>query len=831
VRRPPNFQLFARPTAARRAFTLVELLIVVGVLAILAGGAYVTMRNVREASRDQKLEADVAAVNRALDIYEVSGGGGLPDVASTDVQINTVIDKLKTVSSQRMPGLAGQMIDQRLEVDEMQTSGEAGGSGVRALWNGTTHRFVVANAGAAGVKSFRLNDALGARDYSSEARTPTLQVAQVTTSHWIWDYTDRAASVGGGGGGTVPTSSGGSSSSPPAALTASQLAPPTLSQGTGSYSLIAFSTLTITLSNPNPSGVSYLVYYKNGASGSPQYYKPGTNIPVAPGDILTARAISTDSTRWTNSDTANGVYSVIPVQLKIELTSPATQLSYQQAGGAMDSIATATAPSATLRVTNPNTEIPASYLTSSNFDLLWTKDGSDPLTSATATTATFSAGSPTVSISLAVGQWPATGSLQLKAAARVRAAAVAYLQTSDPQSASVARLLTDLPAPSIDPPSSYRSMDLPISIYKGSGTLPASYRIYYTTNGADPGNSGGNPATGALYSSPFQLGSSVSAAIVRARTYASATYAAWFNPSPLSTSTYTSAGGGNNIVGAFVSDASINGTFVGSLVLSNPHNFNFNSGAIISKGNLYVVGTPSITYNGGTIQGRQFLTDGTEVLPATDTRTVVDLNGSVEPSNYKIILNNGSTIAGKIYRRSTTFAMPTVDAPPSPNNNNNLNVNSPLSGPVSATQYANVNLNNGAGTVTLSPGNFGNISAGSGTTIRIGVAGSTTPTVYNFQGLTLNSNSKLEVLGPVVLTIDRNVNINSGVVMGNSDHPDWLSLNIHSGNFQINSDAAAYAMVIAPSSNVNLNGTFRGGVIANYLTINGNGVAMTLPVQ
>ncbi len=93
-------------------------------------------------------------------------------------------------------------------------------------------------------------------------------------------------------------------------------------------------------------------------------------------------------------------------------------------------------------------------------------------------------------------------------------------------------------------------------------------------------------------------------------------------------------------MGAFVTDASINGTFVGSLVLSNPHNFNFNSGAKITNGNLYVVGTPSITYNGGTVQGRQFLTDGTEVLPATDTRTVVDLNGSASPSNYKIILNS-----------------------------------------------------------------------------------------------------------------------------------------------------------------------------------------------
>jgi hypothetical protein len=69
-------------------------------------------------------------------------------------------------------------------------------------------------------------------------------------------------------------------------------------------------------------------------------------------------------------------------------------------------------------------------------------------------------------------------------------------------------------------------------------------------------------------------------------------------------------------------------------------------------------------------------------------------------------------------------------------------------------------------------------------------------------------------------------------VLGNSDHPEWLNLTIYSGNFNINSTASAYAMVTAPTSTVTLNnGIFRGGVIANSLTINGNGVAMTLPVQ
>jgi hypothetical protein len=326
----------------------------------------------------------------------------------------------------------------------------------------------------------------------------------------------------------------------------------------------------------------------------------------------------------------------------------------------MDGIATSTAPDATLEIDN-TADIPSAYQSNSYFELLWTNDGSDPLTSASAHNVTFSAGSPTTKISLGVGQWPTSGSLELRAAAK--AINTTYFNDSDVQSATISRTVTALTAPTIDPPTSYRSADFPIAIYKNSAaTYPSSYRIYYTTDGSDPGNSGGNPVTGTVYSGAFQLGSSISAAIVQARIYAPSTYAAWFTPSPLDSATYSSGGSGSNIVGAFVSDASINGTFQGSIVLSNPHNFNFNSGAKITNGNLYVVGTPSIVYNGGSVEGRQFLTDGTEVLPATDTRKIVDLNGSADPSNYKIILNNGSDIAGKI-RATATISTSTARSP------------------------------------------------------------------------------------------------------------------------------------------------------------------------
>ncbi|HEY8902768.1 MAG TPA: hypothetical protein VIM48_03615, partial [Chthoniobacterales bacterium] len=733
-----------------------------------------------------------------------------------------VLDKLKTAAAlSRMPGLSGRMIDPRLQADT-QTSVPSGAE--RAFWDGANLKFYTATSGTGGVAQFVLNDTLGAADYGTETRVPTLQPSQATTNHWVWDYTDRLAASSGSLSGSVPATTN-ASTPPPSAPAAVPLTAPSLSPSGGTYNLSQFK-LAVTISNPNPPGTSIIKYRFNG--GTDQIYR-GQSISISPGDSISAQALTIDPDHYSDSSNASASYTATPLKLIVSVSAPGS-LTYQQAGGSMSGATNTAAPTATLTATNLS-NIDSSFRSAMQF--VWTYDGSDPLTSSTAqSSSSFDAtsSSPNVSADVSIGRWPTTGSLTIKAA--LRSTNSSYFTNSDSQSASISRTLTTLTSPIINPGSSYRAADLPISIYTNtSATYPATTRIYYTTNGSDPGNSSGNPTGGTAYTGAFQLGSSVSAAIVEARIYASTTYAAWFNPSPATTANYTSAGGTGGIVGAFVANANINGSYTGSLILSNPQNFNFNSGARISKGNLYVAGTPSIVYNGGIVEGRQFLPDGTEVIPATDTRTVVDLNGSVDPSNYKIILNSGSDIAGKIYRRTTTFTMPTVPQPPGPNNNNNLNVNSPLSSPVDPTQYANVNLNNGAGSVTLSPGNYGNISAGSGTTLVLGTAGATTPSVYNFQGLTLNSNSTLQVVGPVILNIDQNININNGVVMGNSAHPEWLDLNIYSGNFQINSSAAAYAEVTAPNSSVNLSGTFQGGVIANYLTINGNGVALTLPTQ
>jgi len=59
------------------------------------------------------------------------------------------------------------------------------------------------------------------------------------------------------------------------------------------------------------------------------------------------------------------------------------------------------------------------------------------------------------------------------------------------------------------------------------------------------------------------------------------------------------------------------------------------------------------------------------------------------------------------------------------------------------------------------------------------MAGSSTPSVYNRQSLALNSNSHLQIIGPVVLTVGIGMTVNSTV--GNLDNPNWLEIRIASG--------------------------------------------------
>ena len=66
----------------RRAFTLVELLVVVGMIAVLMGAMTAAVQQARERARVQKATNDVKVISQAILAYEIWNGDELPTMGS-----------------------------------------------------------------------------------------------------------------------------------------------------------------------------------------------------------------------------------------------------------------------------------------------------------------------------------------------------------------------------------------------------------------------------------------------------------------------------------------------------------------------------------------------------------------------------------------------------------------------------------------------------------------------------------------------------------------------------------------------------------------------------
>jgi alpha-tubulin suppressor-like RCC1 family protein len=244
-------------------------------------------------------------------------------------------------------------------------------------------------------------------------------------------------------------------------------------------------------------------------------------------------------------------------------------------------------------------------------------------------------------------------------------------------------------------------------------------------------------------------------------------------------------------------------TVIGSLQQMSGENVSLNGNASIS-GDLLVPGTPKATLNGhpnfgGTIAGA----------------------GSAAPSSYTVTLN-GNCSLGHLRTRTDPVILPTVSAPPQPAGTRDVALNSPGQDVGNFSTLRNLTLNGNVGQAAIPPGTYGTFTANSNSGFTLGVAGATQPAIYNLQGLTLNSSSQLQIVGPVVLTLAGSLTLNS--TAGTSTHPEWLTLNVASGSVTLNGNVILYGLVAAPASAVTLNGNSQliGGLISDRLTMNGN---------
>jgi hypothetical protein len=197
----------------------------------------------------------------------------------------------------------------------------------------------------------------------------------------------------------------------------------------------------------------------------------------------------------------------------------------------------------------------------------------------------------------------------------------------------------------------------------------------------------------------------------------------------------------------------------------------------------------------------------------------IDSSGGESPSSHKVTLNKGASLR-HVMRRMDATTLPDVPAPPPPTGTRSVSLNQPGQDPGDFATLRNLTLNSGVGAIAVPPGTYGGFIANQGSSFVLGVAGATTPAVYNFQNLTLNSASRLDLVGPVIVVV--NGGFSTGGQLGAEQHPEWLVLRIAGGGLSLNNNAAVWGFVEAPAGTVTFNSGARliGGVTSDRLILN-----------
>jgi len=803
-----------------RAFALVEALIVIAVLAVLGGTVITSVQGTREASADAKLERDVATLNSGLDAY-LASGGSIPAGASAPVVLALLKTRADTTTAARSLGLTGSFVDPRTVILAQSPSR----SNLRATWDGENLRFATTRSGGE-IPGFGLDEALGAEAPVTQARERTLDVA--AGGGWVWDYADVSAPSRPAAlvPGTVEGSEGAGLGGDPVV----QLALPLITPVGGAGASITAFPLSVGLENPNPAGSSRVYYSVN---GGPSVLYAGS-FTVDPDATVAAIAISLDASRFRNSGTVSATYLVEPLPLELSIAAPGS-LTYAQATDPVFP------PFATVSLLN---EIPSRYLSSENFVIRYTTDGSDPLDSpASQTGPAFDGIYSPVALSLALAAWGTNNEIPIRAMAV--SSKVAWFTSSDVVSSTVAVAKTVLDPPLVFPINQVVTFSVTVTMSNPATGPVAAGAIRYTTNNTAP-----SLVNGLTYNSPFTVSSFgvLEERALRAVTIPPPDLINWFDQSPETVRVYTGpAFAGSGIPsGALVGSATLNSTFNGNVTVAFPTNgvvpnITYNQNAVIN-GSLYVPGTPRIAQNSPYIP---------QWTPANDSRfanriyglvegqsaspRVVDLNGPTSPTNYVITFNNNSYITGKIFRRTERYTLTPLDVAtfPPKTSSASLSLSGPVSEPLSADNVANVTLNTtSVGSVQLLPGTYGNMTANNNSKFVLGNADDPeTPVVYSFDSLALNSGGDVVIVGRVILNIRNSFALSNGAVLGNIDRPDWLQINVwSSSSINIASGSSIYGRIFAPDNTIAFNNgsTLDGSVSARNLQLNSSSVVFSL---
>ncbi len=248
------------------------------------------------------------------------------------------------------------------------------------------------------------------------------------------------------------------------------------------------------------------------------------------------------------------------------------------------------------------------------------------------------------------------------------------------------------------------------------------------------------------------------------------------------------------------------GQVKGSVRVMTGDAFNLNSGLTID-GALIVAGTPEIRVNGG----------GTS--PA-----IVNGSGSVQPSGYRLTINNGATLAGGIRQKVDPESLPTAIAPAAGTGTRNVNINQPGGSPGNFATIRSLTISAQGGAVTLPPGRYERITLNGSSTLNLQAGSVTSPALYEIQQLDINGGSHVSVSGPVALRLKNSLNLNGYI--GNPAHPEWLEMSLAGSSFTLNSQSAFHGKALVPAGSLTVNSSslLHGLAFTDRLVLNGGGV-------
>ncbi|MCP3975779.1 MAG: hypothetical protein GY720_14940, partial [bacterium] len=351
---------------------------------------------------------------------------------------------------------------------------------------------------------------------------------------WVWESTDYAFSTVTGptslptlNAPTLGAIGGGTGSA------TARLKTPTISPEDGTLALAAY-PLQVSIAKDPGDPQSAKIFYSTQPGSWLEYAGP---FVIDPGTNVSAYT-SHDDPAFNDSELATSTFNNDPAGLEIAINVPKNPITYAEAGGPLEEgNYTPEPPLAPITVALTSSDaIPAEYENNNYFNVHWTYDGSDPRSSGDRHSGgNFNGEYAGDAVDYTLPRWDGASLLPIQIVAQSNNPA--FVEDSAVLSANISIEKTILPLPVI----SYNDTDtsrgdtVEISKALDGGDMPIGARIYYTTDGTDPGDDdNGGPVSGTLYTGPFDplLDNELATdATIVARVYPPEAHAAWFNVS------------------------------------------------------------------------------------------------------------------------------------------------------------------------------------------------------------------------------------------------------------------------------------------------------------